>query len=50
MTEALSKKQMPSWLTVDASALSGKVVSEPQSNDFDKIFDVKLIIEYYSSR
>lgn len=50
MTDALSKKQMPSWLTVDANALSGKVVSEPDNNDFDKIFDVKLIIEYYSAR
>jgi small subunit ribosomal protein S4 len=50
MTDTLSKKQMPSWLTVDAAALTGKVISEPQANDFDKIFDVKLIIEYYSSR
>ncbi len=48
--ETLAKKQLPSWLSLDAGSLSGKVVSVPEDADFDKIFDVKLIIEYYSSR
>jgi len=50
ITDKLQAVVLPSWLTVDAKAKSGKVVSLPQESDFDKIFDVKLIIEYYSSR
>ena len=48
--ERLSVANLPSWLTVDAKAKSGKVVSRPIDQDFDKIFDVKLITEYYSAR
>ena len=48
--EKLQAHTLPSWLTVDPKAKSGKVVSLPQENDLDKIFDVTLIIEYYSSR
>ncbi|MBI5728455.1 MAG: 30S ribosomal protein S4 [Candidatus Magasanikbacteria bacterium] len=50
MTEVLAKKQLPSWLTLDPAAMTGKVVSEPGANDFDAVCDVKLIIEFYSSR
>ncbi len=48
--EKLSKKTLPSWITVDAAALSGKVLHKPNMNDVEKIFDVKLIIEYFSTR
>jgi len=50
ISEKLSKQQLPSWLTLDPNKQTGKVVSEPQADDFEKTFDVKLIIEYYSSR
>lgn len=50
ITERLAKAQTPSWLTVDAAQKSGVVTSAPAEKDFDKVFDVKLIIEYYSSR
>lgn len=50
LEERLSKKDLPSWLTVDAAAKSGKVISKPQESDLEKIFDIKLIIEFYSSR
>lgn len=50
ITDQLSKHQLPSWLSTDAAAKSGKVLHKPAEKDFDKIFDVKLIIEYYSSR
>ena len=46
----LSKAEMPSWLGLELAKKSGKVLSEPTENDFEKVFDVKLIIEYYSSR
>jgi small subunit ribosomal protein S4 len=50
ITDQLSKHTLPSWLSVDPQNKSGKVLHRPSEKDFDKIFDVKLIIEYYSSR
>lgn len=50
ITDQLSKHTLPSWLSVDAAKKSGNVLHKPSEKDFDKIFDVKLIIEYYSSR
>lgn len=50
MEESLSKKELPSWLTVDPSQQTGKVTNDPAEKDFEKAFDVKLIVEYYSSR
>ena len=48
--DRLSQAHLPSWLSVDPAAKSGKILGTPTDKDFDKIFDVKLIIEYYSSR
>lgn len=50
ITDTLSKVDTPSWIAVDPSKKTVKVTSEPNEKDFDKVFDVKLIIEYYSSR
>jgi len=50
MAEKLGKADLPSWLSVDANKLSGKVLGEPKAEDFEKIIDVKLIIEFYSAR
>lgn len=50
VAEQLKNKQMPSWLALDVEKKEGKVLSTPLDQDFDKIFDVKLIIEYYSTR
>jgi len=50
IAERLQQHDLPSWLTIDAAKLSGKVVGKPKSEDFEKIFDVKLIVEYYSTR
>ncbi|MBD3311192.1 MAG: 30S ribosomal protein S4 [Candidatus Magasanikbacteria bacterium] len=50
ITEKLSKTEAPSWLRVDPAKKTGKVLHKPSNADFDRIFDVKLIIEYYSSR
>ncbi len=49
-SDRLSKQTLPSWLTVDPSQISLKIVSEPGEKDFEKAFDVKRIIEYYSAR
>src|SRR3989338_3607166 len=50
MTEKLLKVDQPSWLKMDANTLIGKILNQPGEIDFEKVFDVKLIIEYYSAR
>ncbi|PIZ95293.1 MAG: 30S ribosomal protein S4 [Candidatus Magasanikbacteria bacterium CG_4_10_14_0_2_um_filter_37_12] len=50
ITDRLSQATTPSWLVVDPIKKEGKVVSKPVEEDLDKIFDVTLIIEYYSTR
>lgn len=39
---------VPSWLTADSKTLSGKVLSAPEGEDLQQVFDPKLIIEFYS--
>lgn len=48
MTENVQKATIPAWLTVDASALSGKVTATPEGEDLKSVFDPKLIVEFYS--
>mgnify|MGYP000895555361 CR=1 FL=1 len=48
--ETLEKKELPSWLTVDAAALTGKVIGMPLPTDMEQVFDVKQIIEHFSAR
>ncbi len=50
ISDKLAQVETPSWLSLDPRSKSGKVLHAPTADDFDKIFDVKLIIEYYSSR
>ncbi len=50
ISDLLAKANLPSWLTVDPSKKTVKVTNNPNEKDFDKVFDVKLIIEYYSAR
>lgn len=50
MSERMEKATLPSWVSNDSAALSGKVLSAPQKDDFEKLFDVTLIIEYFSTR
>ncbi len=50
ITDQLNKVDLPSWLKNDPAKKTGTVTNKPGEKDFDKVFDVKLIIEYYSSR
>jgi small subunit ribosomal protein S4 len=50
VSDTLSKKEPPSWLAVDAAKASAKVTGKPMDADLEKLYDVKLIIEYYSTR
>lgn len=48
VVEVLSKKDMPSWLTINAAEYSGKITSLPQGTELQQPFDPKLIVEFYS--
>lgn len=50
ITEQLQNHEPPSWVTVDPTKQTGKILNMPTEIDFEKVFDVKLIIEYYSTR
>lgn len=49
IAERLAKHELPSWLTLEAGS-TGKVIGRPMETDFERVFDVKLIVEYYSTR
>lgn len=48
LTEQLSKTQAPKWLNTTTANLSGKVVSLPEGEDLQTVFDPTLIVELYS--
>ncbi|MFA6429724.1 MAG: 30S ribosomal protein S4 [Patescibacteria group bacterium] len=49
ITETLTKRtETPSWLSVDAGALTAKVTSLPAGEELKQAFEPKLIIEFYS--
>ncbi len=48
LNEKLKQKQLPSWLTLNAEQLEGKVVSMPQADDLEESVQADQIIEYYS--
>ncbi len=50
ISEKLCKVELPSWLSLDSAKKSGKVLGLPKECDFERSFDVKMIIEYYSAR
>jgi small subunit ribosomal protein S4 len=50
IVEQLANTTLPSWITVDPVAQSGKIIGVPTKEEFENVFDVKLIIEYYSTR
>lgn len=50
IAEKLQKHELPSWLSADPVKLAITVTGKPGVLDAEKIYDVKLIIEYYSTR
>ena len=48
MAEFHKENQVPKWLVCDVPKLEGKITGEPQADDFEKMFDPRLIVEYYS--
>ncbi len=46
LSETLAKVEAPSWLTIEAKNLAGKVLNSPTAENPN--FDAKAIIEFYS--
>lgn len=46
--EGLKKATRPSWLNLDVTDLSAKVLHEPKDADLPQNLNVQVIIEYYS--
>ena len=48
MAETLGTKAVPSWLTVNAGEMSGRITAMPGRGDIDTTINEQLIVEYYS--
>ncbi|MCK4891849.1 MAG: 30S ribosomal protein S4, partial [Candidatus Pacebacteria bacterium] len=48
LKKVIKNYQTPSWLSLDAQKVQGKVVSNPILDEIDTIANIHLIIEYYS--
>ena len=48
MAETLGSKAVPSWLTVNAGEMSGRITAMPGRGDIDTTINEQLIVEYYS--
>jgi small subunit ribosomal protein S4 len=45
---AMPNKRPPSWLNIDANAMTGRIVSAPAVGDVVSQFDPAVIVEFYS--
>ncbi len=48
VSDQLAKKEVPSWISLQAGELSAKITSVPSGEELRQPFDPKLIIEFYS--
>ena len=48
LSQVLDEGQVPAWLSLDSSNLTGKVVDVPAREDVDITLNEQLIVEYYS--
>ena len=46
--QLLNRRNVPSWLTLDAANLSGRVISLPEADQVDSKINAQLIVEFYS--
>ncbi|MCS6802362.1 MAG: 30S ribosomal protein S4 [Chloroflexota bacterium] len=46
--EKLPEKQIPSWLSFDASTLTGRVLSKPSRDEMPRNLNEQAVVEYYS--
>ena len=48
LAKKLAKSDLPKWLGSNPDELAGTVLTIPNKEDFNPIFDVKMIVEFYS--
>ncbi len=48
VAEELSRKQVPSWLSLDPQAMTGRVLGLPRRDEIDAQINENLIVEFYS--
>jgi small subunit ribosomal protein S4 len=48
LPETIKSKQAPSWLSLDGTALAGRIIGEPTLEGAEALFDPNVIVEYYS--
>ena len=48
LKEIIKDKSQPSWLELDEKKLMGQVISRPNVDDIEPIFNPNAIVEYYS--
>ncbi len=46
--EGIPKRQVPGWLELDLTAMTGRVTSLPSDGDLQTVLDSRLIVEFYS--
>ena len=47
-SEGMNSKVVPSWLSIEKTAMVGRVVSVPVAGDIETKFDMASVVEYYS--
>jgi len=48
IAETLKKKELPGWLNLEATEMSGKILHQPNVAEMKSNFNVQMIIEFYS--
>ncbi len=48
LAETIGHRSLPTWLTVDTNALTGRILSLPNRAEIDTTVNEQLIVEYYS--
>lgn len=46
--EELDEGAVPDWLSLDAKAMSGRMLREPSGDEIESLLSEQLIVEYYS--
>ena len=48
VSEQIASKSIPSWLSMDAAGMAGRVLALPEVDEIGPKFNVSTIVEYYS--
>ena len=48
MSEQIASKSIPSWLSLDAANMTGRILALPEVEEIGAKFNPATIVEYYS--